>query len=191
VRKGFLKMSAAVFLAALVIVLGCEARKTHEELIEFGTKLESSRPLKEKIEENFNSLREHKVESQEDFNELGKKIAQLILDIEEMIKPIERMEPDTEEVQKLRGEYLEMWTSLRDALRLTLLAMATPDKQKSTRIMEKVMRKNSDYSAALQKFGTDYSTIMNRYGIKKEELGIGPQDAPVSPSPQAESIPPQ
>ncbi len=182
---------SATLLMSMLTVFGCEARKTHDELVEFATRVESSRPRKKKIENKFSALKQHEVKSHDDFNELGRKIAQIAIDIKVMIRPVKEMEPESEEVQKLRKEYLEVWTSLHEALRLTINAMATPDKQKSSRIMEQVMAKNRDYQAALQKFGTDYATIMNRYGIKKQELDIEPRAVPVSPSSYTETMPQQ
>ena len=176
-----------IILAFLGIVCmaftACGARREKAELVQFAIAVEKTRPQGEKLLERFFSLRQLKPDEPKKFAET---MGQLVLDIDEFLAPVRKIEIKSKKMDNLRGEYLLIWISLQNAMRMSLEVMAVRDPRLAATLDDRLMQQNGIFQAALQRFNSDYSIMMKRYGISYEDLGMSappPQPVPVSFTP--------
>jgi len=175
----------AVALGLLgLLSAGCGAKRERAELIEFAGIVESTKQQGKQILERFNALQSLK-NTPEDLERLAKALAQLVVDIDDFIKPAKRMEPRTESVKKLREQYLLIWTSLQDSMRMVLEVMLKRDPKLAASLQQRLIEKNAVFQSATERFQTSYKILMRRHGITPEEVGMAPSPptaVPFSPS---------
>jgi hypothetical protein len=166
-----------------VVFISCGARREKAELIQLSTAVEKTRPQGQKLLERFDALRLMKSEEPKKFAET---MGQLVLDIDEFLAPVRKIEIKSKKVDNLRGEYLLIWISLQNAMRMSLEVMAVRDPRLAATLDERLMQQNRNFQAALQRFDSDYAIMMKRYGITYKDLGMSPpppQPAPISFTP--------
>jgi len=182
--KHTLSITLVVALACLA-VSACGAKCERTELIKFAKIVESTKPQANRLINRFNALQKLKNGSK-DMRKLAEDMAQLVVDMDSFLQPVKEMKPKSKDVQKLRNEYLLIWTSLQDAMKMALEVLITRDPRLAATLQDRMMEKNNAYFSNLQRFNSDYSIIMRRYGITPDEVGITPRRPVVIPfSPSA------
>jgi hypothetical protein len=180
-----------ISISVSIAAISCGAKRERRELLEFARAVELAKPGGEKLFERFNALGKL---TANDAQKLVMEMAQLAVDIDGFLEPVRKMKPKSKEVEKLRTEYLLVWETLQSYMRMMLEVMTKRDPRLIATLQDKIKEKTVIFQNAVQRFDTDYSTMMTRYGIRLEEISAaqgtprgGP--APFTQSPEGDTRP--
>jgi len=149
--------------------VACGARREKADFIAFATVVEKTKPDGEKLLERFKALAQI---NPNDPQKLAEQMDQLVLDIDTFLQPMRKLDIRSKQVNKIRAEYLLIWTSLQKGMKMSLEVMVVRDPRNMASLNDKLMEQNNIFIAALQQFNTDYMIMIQRYGITHPDLGM-------------------
>jgi len=172
-----------------LLCVACAAKREKADFMAFATIVEKTKPDGEKLLDRFKALAQI---NPNDPQKLAEQMDQLVLDIDTFLQPVRKLDIRSKQVEKIRAEYLLIWTSLQKGMKMSLEVMVVRDPRNMAALNDKLMEQNSIFIAALQQFNTDYMLMIQRYGITHRDLGM-PEQAlpPQQPQPQQPPQQPQ